>query len=457
MSASNQPAVSGLPPAEFEHLCGEFLHGRTQPSPQLIEDLLAELQRDPSQVAKLRQQLLLDHLLHDAVSPTAGDFSQRVLQRAHRAPSGRFVQRVLLKARQRRAAPRAQVAQTVWTAACAALLVLTGWLLWHESSTDSAAPNASVFARDGLELASASAMRTVHWRGEATSAVLAPHSAIRIGGADAKQVHLLAGRIELMVAPQVPGKPMRVQAGRATAEVVGTKLAVSLATDGTALEVVEGTVRFSANAQSVLVGANLAAIADQDGLWLLSHFYRDRFARGRLVLDQPPPSGTNLVRGLPATLRQTRAITRKRPESLQVIAGAPLDQRWIAQSYLPDSQGEIVVGPHPVDGVACFQLRNLSGVPSVQLLQVGIPVVSGVYRFSLTYRTSGSAMPNFHLGMGGSYLFDLPLPQAPDQWRTALVDVQVPNGTCGFTIQNAAPEPQSMLAICDVRLVAYRK
>jgi hypothetical protein len=84
-----------------------------------------------------------------------------------------------------------------------------------------------------------------------------------------KGLVLVAGRVRAEVAPQVAGHPMRLTAGNADAEVIGTKLSFRHGEGGTRLEVEEGAVRFipRAGGEALMVKSGLFAEARESGVF----------------------------------------------------------------------------------------------------------------------------------------------------------------------------------------------
>ena len=86
------------------------------------------------------------------------------------------------------------------------------------------------------------------------------------GSPNSKKIYLESGVIAADVAPQPAGKPMLIRTARATAEVIGTQLKLSVEKESTRLDVIEGKVRMQRleDRAVAMVGSGEFAVAARD-------------------------------------------------------------------------------------------------------------------------------------------------------------------------------------------------
>lgn len=150
-----------------------------------------------------------------------------------------------------------------WAAAAAAAVLFLTLQVADPWATLAEGEPGAVVLRDGRELPATAGMAllpgdavrgqaVVRYGGERTEIVLEAGSEAvfrRVGGA--KAIDLRMGEISAEVAPQP--RPMRILAPQALAEVLGTRLKLSAVPDATRLEVIEGRVRLTREADGATV------------------------------------------------------------------------------------------------------------------------------------------------------------------------------------------------------------
>jgi hypothetical protein len=102
---------------------------------------------------------------------------------------------------------------------------------------------------------------------EPTQLKLLPGTELRLAAtARGKLFALVVGKLEATVARQTPFRPMILKTPQAEARVIGTRFALSVRSNATRLDVIEGLVRFTraSDEQFVRVGAGHFAVAAAD-------------------------------------------------------------------------------------------------------------------------------------------------------------------------------------------------
>ena len=410
------------------------------------------MRRDPELRQRFQREIRWHHqLAHALVEATEPDVMWRRIVDTVSAFRRQSISEVVLTHAPRRTVWRKWLSLTV----AAGLLLACGSAWWWQREPLSTGGPA--VARVGLRVKAAEQVSTLRWDGETTTATLALGGELRIDAKEPKRVQLIRGQLDLAVAHQPAGVAYALVAGPATAEVIGTKLQLVHDPDRreSALRVFDGLVRWSDHRDQILVGAGMAGFADARGLWL--HRRRQPIPGPELILDVPLPEGRNLLVGEAAELPAVRRLCEKNVAKVS-DTGGPWPRTWLAQSWQLGSRGEIAIAPHPTDGTPSFQLRNLSGLPSVQL-NMPTPVrllPDTVYRFAFRYRSTGQCYPTFHIGLDQRWWNDSPIPLAEGRWRTVTVDLPVASQARDFrvTICNHAGGPMDLFAVSAIRLVA---
>ncbi len=415
--------------------------------------LEATLRQDPALRRRFQQEARLHHdlahALHDDPNPEV--IWQRIADTLSASRRLRIVNSVSDRL-PRTPWWRRSLGRRLAVAAAILTAIGSGWL-WQREET---VPPGTHLAKAGMAFETPVQQTILKWAGEETRGVLAAGGEVQIDGKNRKQVRLVRGDLELSVAHQVPGDALAIQAGPATAQVVGTRLLVShdplrqLAT----LAVREGLVRWFDARDQVLVQAGVKASADARGLWL--RYGNQPLPGAEMILDEPLPMGANLLVGDAERLPNVRRICVKNVGIVE-DTGGPWPAAWTAQSWQVGSRGEIAIAPHPMDGTPSFQLRNLSGIPSVQL---NMPIwvnlkANTAYRFAFRYRSDGQSRPSFHIALDDRWWNDSPIPMAEGRWRTVAMDLPVAATTRTFrvTICNHDGTPADRLSVSAIRLV----
>jgi hypothetical protein len=226
---------------------------------------------------------LIDMLLRELVGGEAPpDVRERVLKAARHAAPKPAGQRHSSPSRQVRSLPSVSRSRSRFFAIAAVAAVLAVAAVFVHlreivgartpslSRTTGSVDRAVGALRGGESLRTGAGSSAVLTYPDGTVVELAAETTVRVSERSwrerSKGLALVAGRVRAEVVPQVAGHPMRLTAGNADAEVVGTKLSFRHGDGGTRLEVEEGAVRFiprAAGALMVRAGGFAEAVGTQ--------------------------------------------------------------------------------------------------------------------------------------------------------------------------------------------------
>jgi hypothetical protein len=265
------------PEARLEALLACYLEKELPPNEDAeLAGLLAERPRALEDALRLIRQ---NEELRDVLSPRASGERLGAAVAARLRASGhsrRFATGLVkaIRARSGQAAAtgkRRTSAYVGWAAAAAVVLTLVGALavLRGRSHQAPAAPWSAEVAsvqgqvelqRNGTQLAARAGTKvlpgdriatgaggslTLRYNGEATSLEIGGDARAALSAeGGSKRLSLEQGRLKAEVAAQPAGRPMVLATPRATAVVLGTRLALSAAQDADRLDVLDGLVRF---------------------------------------------------------------------------------------------------------------------------------------------------------------------------------------------------------------------
>lgn len=298
-------------PGEGETLVRRYLDDRDSLSDRETLALAQWLAEDPSRVADLREDLVLDELLAQKFAVDRRNFPAQVRQRVSDWLRGE--QTLDTRAAELRALAAGQLQEYAnrrsskrwigWTVALAAVVAFAAatpffWSAWNPALARAEAVEGEILVTKGdaskplrlgdelraadrvqvqeggrLELAYADGTRVVLEGGTVATLVDRP-----FGGA--KRVQVESGELTASVSPQPPGAPMTFVTPHSEARVLGTELLLDVSQEATRLEVREGKVEFrrtlpaqGQEPQSVIVKTDQsglsakAGLALEDGLW----------------------------------------------------------------------------------------------------------------------------------------------------------------------------------------------
>ncbi len=201
---------------------------------------LAEVRRDPAALAALGRMVVQQSLLVECFRARASNGGSGDMAHPGGAARSKRLRQRYRTARLSRAASGGRRWIAVVSAIAAGLvLAIGGWSLWPQplGRLDDGSP---VYAGRPLVVATATHLRLL---GEDTSLAMGAGTALVIdAGSSGRHVRLAHGRIEAVVAPQSPGRPLVLSTGEARCTVLGTRLVLTASPGQTLLEVTSGRV-----------------------------------------------------------------------------------------------------------------------------------------------------------------------------------------------------------------------
>ncbi|HEV7279510.1 MAG TPA: FecR domain-containing protein [Pirellulaceae bacterium] len=291
---------------EGETLVRRYLDDRDSLSDRETLALARWLEADPSRVAELRGDLVLDELLAQKFAVDRRNFPAQVRQRVSdwlrgeqtldtRAAELRALAAGQLQEYAKRRSSRRWVGWTIALAAVLAFAAATPLFLsaWHPTVARVEAIDGEAFViegeairdlqagdrlRNGVYLKVNDGGRVEFVYDDGTRVAVEGGATASLSGQpfdDAKRVRLHSGELLADVAPQPVGAPMTFVTPHSEARVLGTELLLEVSQDATRLEVREGKVEFrrtlpsrGREPQSVIVKTDQSGLSARSGLAL---------------------------------------------------------------------------------------------------------------------------------------------------------------------------------------------